>query len=394
MKPEDILNAIGEVDDAYIKKAHKKSLLKALLVFTVIFIVGCTIAVMQLPDFHLQLRYNPDATVITGYAEPEVLIHNSWSSMEYTAYLNGKIISTTEFRHTLYPNYIITHTENGETTKIIGSNGDSLWSSDYLGSQHYTNLYISTLYSTDLLDRIDMVSIISETAYGVMNQQLNYIKLEYFERSDRVHRQTLLVNGGTPEETVISSRGYSYQNDRISGWKEWDAEGTLLAYAEYTYDGNIQTVSFYLADGTHTGTRVSKYSLGNLKWREYYGADGALVGKEEYRHRAWELFFSFQGFITLFVILALAATVGIAVWDDRIQFGTRLIPRTIAATQDDTIKLIEEMEALKSKIKKLSDQLETTNHEGIREEIAGLKEEMKQMNDNLSKLLNNKPDDV
>lgn len=388
MKPDDILSAIGEVDDAYIKKAHQKSLFKAILIFAVIVLVLCSVAISKAPEWNLQLRYNPDSSVITGYAEPEAIIHNSWTSMEYTAYTDGAPVSTTQFRHILYSDYVIAHTENGETTEIIGSNGDSLWPSDYLESQHYANLYISTLYSADLLDRIDTIFIKSETAYGVLNQQLNYIKLEYFERSDRVHRQTLFANGGTPEETVISSRGYSYQNDRITGWKEWDAEGTLLSYADYTYDRNVQTVSTYLVDGTLTGTRVSKYVLGNLKWREYYDADGALVGKEVYRYRVWELFFSLQGFITLFIIASLAATAAIGVWADRIQFGTKLVPKSITPTQDDTIKLIEKIEDLSLQIMKLSDQLETADYEGLGEEITKLNEEIEKMNDHLSKLLN------
>lgn len=394
MRPDDILNAIGEVDDTYIKKAHQKSFLKAFLVFAVIIIIGCAVAVGQLPDFYLQLRYNPDASVITGYAEPEALIHNKWTSAAYTAYAAGEAVSTTEFRLALDRNYSITHVENGVTTRIVGTDGNSSQHNDYLGSQHYTNLYISTLYSTDLLDRIDNVYINSETAYGVLNQQLNCIKLEYSERSDRVSRQTLLANGRTSEETVIGSRGYSYQNGRITGWKEWDAEYNLLAYAEYAYDGSVQTVSTYLADGTLTGIRVSKYSLGNLKWREYYDADGVLTGKEVYRYRVWELFFSLQGFISLVIILSLALTAGIALWDDRIQRGTRLIQGRTAASRAEMIRLTEEMEALRIQITQLSEQLKTEDHEGMKEEIAGLCEELVKMNERLDKLWNTQPGDM
>lgn len=35
MKPDDILNAIGEVDERYVKRAHMKDWLKAILAFTV-----------------------------------------------------------------------------------------------------------------------------------------------------------------------------------------------------------------------------------------------------------------------------------------------------------------------------------------------------------------------
>lgn len=392
MKPEDILNAIGEVDDAYIKKAHRKSLFKAILVFAVIVIVACSIVVSQMKKDYILLRFNTDFSVNTEYVEPEVLIYDKWTSLEQTSFTNGVSVSTTEFKHTLYDNYSVTHTQNGEVKRITGSSGSTVWPRDYLGSKHYANLYISSFNSTDLLDRIDMVTIHSETAYGVLNQQLNCIKLEYFERSDRIHRQTLLANGGTPEETVISSRGYSYQNDRISGWKEWDAEGTLLAYAEYTYDGNVQTVSTYLSDGTLTGTRVSKYAFGNLKWREYYDADGALVGKEVYRYRLWELFFSLEGVISLFIVLSLAATAGIAVWDDRIQFGTRLVSKSDVGRPDEARRLIREANELKAQIAELSAKLPQSDSVAYSKDIQRLTEELKKLNSYLAKLLDYKPD--
>lgn len=387
MRPEDILQAVGDVDDAYIKKAHRRSLLTALLVFAVIVGVGCAIAFRLLPDQYLQLRYNPDASVITSYAEPEVLIHKNWTSMEYTAYQKGQILSTTEFQRTLYTQYKITHTENGETKQITGANGDVLWPQDYLGSRHYQNLYLSTMYSTDLLDRVDMIFINSETAYGVLNQQLNCIKLEYLERGDRVLRQTLVVNGRTQEETVLSSRGYSYQNDKIIGWKEWDPQGNLLSYADYTYDGNTQTAATYLADGTLIETRVSKYSFGKLRWREYYDPEGSLTGREVYRYRVWEVFFSLAGVATAIVILSLAATMGIAVWDDRIRLGDRLVMRKIPATQNDTLKLMAKADSLRLQMAKLSQRLESTEQEEIARELADLRTELKEMNEMLSQLL-------
>ena len=51
MKPDDILNAIGDVDDSYIRKAHQKSFLKAVLVFVVIMVIGLAFAAAQYPDY-------------------------------------------------------------------------------------------------------------------------------------------------------------------------------------------------------------------------------------------------------------------------------------------------------------------------------------------------------
>ena len=393
MKPDDILIAIGDVDDTYIRKAHQKSFLKALAVFMVIVIVGIAIANSQLPDYHLQLRYNPDGSVITEYLEPEAIVHNSWTSLEYTAYQNGEVQSSTLFQRRFNPNYIITHTQNGETTKIVGSNGDAHWPSDYLGDAHYTNLYIRTLYSTDLLDRIDMVYINSETAYGVLNQQLNCIKLEYSERSDLVSRQYLVKNGRTEDEEVIRSRGYDLSNQKISGWKEWDADWNLLSYAEYRYDGDTQTVSEYLADGTLTGTRVSKYAFGDLKLREYYNPQGDLIGREVYRYRFWEPFLCFEGCFFLLLIFSLAVTMAFAVWDDRIKFGDKLAFIRDGATKDDAVQMSKKMDDLKIRIEKLTEQLEKTESPELHKEITALTAELKEMNHHLSELISGKPAD-
>ena len=392
MKPDDILNAIGDVDDTFIKKAHQKSFIKALAVFLVIVIVGVAIAYSQLPDYHLQLRYNPDGSVITEFLEPEAIIHNKWTSLEYIAYQNGQAQGTTLFQRHFNPNYIITHTENGETTKIVGSNGDTNWPSDYLGDAHYTNLYIRTMYSTDLLDRIDMVYINSETAYGVLNQQLNCIKLDYIEHSDVVSRQYLVKNGRTEEEEVIRSRGYDLSNQKISGWKEWDADWNLLSYAEYRYDGNTQTVSEYRADGMLTGTRVSKYAFGELKWREYYNPQGDLIGREVYRYRFWEPFLCFEGGFILFLIFSLAVTMAFAVWDDRIKFGDRLVFLNGKTTKEDTILLCERMDRLRIRVDKLTAQLEKADSQNLRDEISALTAELKELNDRLSEFRNGKPD--
>lgn len=393
MKPDDILNAIGDVDDSYIRKAHQKSFLKAVLVFVVIMVIGLAFAAAQYPDYHLLLRYNPDGTVNTGYIDPETITQNKWTSMEYTAYADGEIVSVTEFRHTIYPGYAITHTENGKTTTIVGSNGESLWPSDYLEKKHYANKYITTLFSTDVLDRIDNIFINSETAYGTLNQQLNYVTLEYMESSDFVHEQTQYAGGRTPEASIISHRGYGSRNKQITEWKEWDPEWNLLAYAEYSYDGNTQTVNTYLSNGTLTGTRVSRYSFGNVKWREHYSPEGELIGREVYRYRVWELFYSVEGLLILVVTLTLSLLMAFGVWEDRIKLGDRLAFIRDGATKDDAIQLSKKMDELKIRVEKLTEQLEKTESPDLREEITTLTAELKAVNHRLSELINGKPTD-
>lgn len=393
MKPDDILNAIGDVDDSYIRKAHQKSFLKAVLVFVVIMVIGLAFAAAQYPDYHLLLRYNPDGTVNTGYIDPETITQNKWTSMEYTAYADGEIVSVTEFRHTIYPGYAITHTGNGKTTTIVGSNGESLWPSDYLEKKHYANKYITTLFSTDVLDRIDNIFINSETAYGTLNQQLNYVTLEYMESSDFVHEQTQYAGGRTPEASIISHRGYGSRNKQITEWKEWDPEWNLLAYAEYSYDGNTQTVNTYLSNGILTGTRVSRYSFGNVKWREHYSPEGELIGREVYRYRVWELFYSVEGLLILVVTLTLSLLMAFGVWEDRIKLGDRLAFIRDGATKDDAIQLSKKMDELKIRVEKLTEQLEKTESPDLREEITTLTTELKAVNHRLSELINGKPTD-
>lgn len=393
MKPDDILNAIGDVDDSYIRKAHQKSFVKAVLVFVVIMVIGLAFAAAQYPDYHLLLRYNPDGTVNTGYIDPEAITQNKWTSMEYTAYVDGEIASVTEFRHTIYPGYAITHTEKGTTTTIVGSNGESLWPRDYLEKKQYANKFITTLFSTDVLDRIDNIFIKSETAYGTLNQQLNYVTLEYMESSGFVHEQTQYADGRTPEASIISHRGYGSHNQQITEWKEWDPEWNLLAYAEYSYDGNTQTVNTYLSNGTLTGTRVSKYSFGNVKWREHYSPEGDLIGREVYRYRIWELFYSVEGLLILVVTLTLSLLMAFGVWEDRIKFGDRLAFIRDGATKDDAVLLRRKMDELKVHIEKLTEQLEKAESQELREEITTLTTELKEMNHHLSELINGNPMD-
>lgn len=384
MKPEDLLSAIGEVDDAYIKKAHRKSFLTAIFVFTVIAVIGISLVVSLMEKDHILLRFNTDGSVNTGYIDPEVLTHDKWTSMEQTAFVDGIPVSTTNIQYRLFREYSIIHTEYDQTVRIVGSASGPLTPKDYLESEHYANLYIHGYYRTDLLDRVEGIGIYSDAAYGSPNGELNCLELEYLGRGDLILRQTRLENSeGNP--TIISSRGYDTHNGQISGWKEWDPENNLLAYAEYTYNGNIQTVKSYLADGTRTGTRVSNYSFGVLRWREYYDAEGVLTGKEVYRYRPWELFFCLKGFASLVVILSLAATLAFAVWDGRIRPGDRIVPKWLADDREQSRELLTEVKELSTQIAKLSEKLTASGY--IPEDITQLTEKLDRLNENLENLL-------
>jgi len=226
-----------------------------------------------------------------------------------------------------------------------------------------------------------------------LNQQLNYVTLEYMESSDFVHEQTQYADGRTPEASIISHRGYGSHYQQITEWKEWDPEWNLLAYAEYSYNGNKQTVNTYLSNGTLTGTRVSKYSFGNVKWREHYSPEGDLIGREVYRYRVWELFYSVEGLLILVVTLTLSLLMAFGVWEDRIKFGDRLAFIRDGTTKDDAVLLRRKMDELKIHIEKLTEQLEKAESLELHEEITTLTTELKEMNHHLSELINGKPMD-
>lgn len=316
MKPDDILNAIGDVDEKFVRRAYRKDILKAVLTFAVTLGVLVMFTTWMLEPDYILSRINMDFTVNMGYVEPEHLKEDGWTSMEYTAYENGEMTATTVFQRRLYDHYTVTHTPvEGERTVLVGSGEAS--AKEYVGEKDIDTFYMETYYSEDLIGRIDSMVISSRFAHDTPYEVLNYLKMEYYEGSD-VAKQTRYA--GKENHQVIGWQSLSYSYGKVSKTMDYDGDGNLLAYTEYTDAGTVRWSESYTAEGVLTGTTEARYDwLGNIRERTYYDAEGSLTGRESYRYRVWELYGSPEGLFTLVAILSLSLTLGMAVYDDRIR---------------------------------------------------------------------------
>lgn len=93
------------------------------------------------------------------------------------------------------------------------------------------------------------------------------------------------------------------------------------------------------------------------------------------------------------VTLTLALLMAFGVWEDRIKFGDRLVFIRDGISKDDAVQLRKKMGELKSRIDKLTEQLEMSESPDLREEITALATEVKEMNRHLSEWINDKPTD-
>lgn len=73
---------------------------------------------------------------------------------------------------------------------------------------------------------------------------------------------------------------YTYdRQNRVTGRKNYQSDA-LTGYAEYTWDGNVQTGTIYRADGTPGGKSISHYDeAGNLLIEEHYDLLGTLQSR-------------------------------------------------------------------------------------------------------------------
>lgn len=116
---------------------------------------------------------------------------------------------------------------------------------------------------------------------------------------------------------MITYRKYDYSDHRISLTKDYDADGTLLGYTEYTYGETTRATESYTADGTLTGSSQAQYDwFGRIRHREQYDGAGSLVSREVYRYRFWERFFSLEGLFAFLIILSLSTAVGLGIYED------------------------------------------------------------------------------
>lgn len=390
MRVEELLQAIGSVDDFYIKKAHRKSRWKAVLTVLVTILVLGTAAVLLMPTDYLLMRMETDGMANTAYADPRALEKDSWTSLERTDYADGSVIGTTEIRRRLYGKYKLVRTEEEQDRTIVGAVRGKYHRSDYVDREDRRDSalkaggerrWLTTGYTTDLIGRIDSFYISAGTAYENPGALLNMVRIEYMSTgvgSGWVVRQSHVLDDGT----VTGYRTFSYANQKLCNTKDYDGDGTLLSYTDYVYDGYVRTAAHYLADGIAAGSERTKYDwLDHIKWRETYDEEGALISREVYHYRPWTLFASAEGLLTLFAMLSLALTFGFAVWDERFRLGDRLV--WLPTTRESQV-LEEKIEALSKTLKTVSEQIKADAAD--EETLQHLTEEIEKLNDHLEKL--------
>ena len=384
MKPEDILFSIGDVEDRYIRKARRKSLMTALVVFLLIATILCTFFVRTMPNDQLLIRYNPDGSVNTGYLAPEEFAKSKWTSMEHTTYKDGEAVSTAKFTRKLFGDYsIIT-----DSKTLVGTVKNPYEISDYVSSIDFRNEYLRTMFTMDILDRPQWITIVSEYAYGATDQVLSTVEVQYFEAGNTVSQQTLY----SPESQGTEISGYKvfgYKDGQVGSSIEFDVNDVMLAYSETAFDGSTTTERRYLADGTMTGYTISHYDMFNrLAHKEHFDSSDNLIGAEQYHYRTWELFFSLKGFLVLFFfIIPFSATFAVAIWSDRIKPGAILVAKEHFGDESETSQLLRETRNLRNEIEQLSQ----VSKDQLSDETAiALTKEISQLNETLSKLLDKK----
>ena len=384
MKPEDILFSIGDVDGRFIRKARRKSLLTALLVFFFIATILCIYFVRTMPNDQLLIRYNPDATVNTGYLAPEELGDSEWTSMEHTTYENGEAVSTVKFCRKLFGDYSITT----DSMTLVGTVKNPYEISDYVSIVDFRNEYLRTMFTMDILDRPQWITIVSEYAYGATDQVQSKVEVQYFEAGTNVTQQNLY--SAESQGTELSGyKVFSYKDGKVSNSIEFDADGVMLAYSETTFDTRTTTERRYLPDGTLTSYTVTHYDMfDRIASKEHFDSVDNLTGTEQYYYRAWELFGSWRGLLVLFLfIVPFSATFAVAIWSDRIKPGTRLVSKAAFGAETETTKVLREIRALRAEMEQLS---QLTKDQLTDDTAIALTREISQLNETLSRLLDKK----
>ncbi len=317
MKPDDILNAIGDVEEKLVKKAHRKELLKALLVFAVcaaVMMYG--VSLLLEPDYLLS-RITPDFQVNTGYIDPAALEDDGWTSMTYTGYAGGQETEKTEFRRMLFGDWRITHTTgSGAEQVLIGTTWGEYYRREYAGQSGEENLYLEARYDKDIIGRVDAVTIQGKQANERGEVLLNMLTMEYTDNHFLIRQSQVRGN------QVQAYQALSYVDHRLFRTRDYDAAGNVLGYTEYSYADTARTGKSYDAQGTLTGSTVSSYDwLGRVRERSHFDASGNCTGTEVYHYRVWELFRSIEGLLVLIPILSLSATLAVAVYEDRRPFS-------------------------------------------------------------------------
>lgn len=310
MKPEDILQAIGDVDEAYVRRAHRKDCIKAILAFLATFalLVGLS-GFWMVPDY-VMTRFTPEGDVNIGYVHPDTLTNTDWTTLEITFYENGEATGTTTVKRRLFGEYTV---QTPDAT-YVGVMRDGI-ARDYLETQDQKNLYIESRYEFDTEGRAIGMTVHGKQAYTGDTQLLNRQSMAY-STGDLLLEHTKLDDSG-----ILGYQEFSYRNGDVWRITERDSSHNRRRYSAYVYEGQTRYGATFLSDGTvqyHTVHYVDWF--GNITRLDTYQPDGSLYSTAIYRYRFWERYRGIQGTAVLLAMLSLSAAIGFGVYDDRIRF--------------------------------------------------------------------------
>lgn len=301
-----------------VRQRFRKDLLLGCAAFIAVFSVLSILTTWLSPADQVLSRIRPDFSVNDGYIDPEDLEKQTWTTLNQTSYENGVETAHTVFKRTLFGDYAITHTAaDGQTTKLIGQVASDHERREYLGETEENNLYLTSRYENDLLGRIDNVVIRGGSAYPHWEEgeAISSIEIENSEVvPEYIRRQ---VKYEYPN-IVTGYRSMDYKDHKVGATQDYDADGNLLGYEEYTYTDTTRTVTAYDAEGNVIGTAKTNYDwFGRITQRETFDAQGNITGSEVYHYRFWERYFSLEGLLAFIVTASVSATVGGEIFRDR-----------------------------------------------------------------------------
>ncbi len=244
---------------------------------------------------YLLSRWNPDFTVNDSYTDRDLFADQSWTSMEHTAYADGRPVSTTRFWNGLAGKYTITHTAAGTQQTITGSSGSGSYFNYRDSGDHFR---VSGSYQVDG-GQVEWYSLYHQATPEGSPELVKRIEIDYLANLHLgLYKETLTDAQGN----VLGWRQYEWENSRTSQSRDYDAQGSLLGCTEYTYPNGERHTAVYSASGELVERTESRLNWqGQVTQRKIYDASGALTGQEVYHHRFWERFGDILGGALLIV---------------------------------------------------------------------------------------------
>ena len=292
--------------------------------FMVVF-AACFLAADFLtdPDYILA-RVNPDFSLNEGYADPDNLKKEWWSSLEQTSFEDGEEASRTTFHRKLLDVMIIEHNdESGEEETLRSASRGAYagfknlyWQPKSTGNpiadavnrttreESGEGLYVTSGYTLrennvpSFAVRPISLSTRKVDDQGNADQQVNALLFKY-DDNNHIIEQTKTVevkNGNRVTDNDVGHRKLSYEGDRLTKTEDYGPDGTtLISSITYEYEGNRSSYESRWADGTLIERGEMTYGLfGQIKTRTRYDSKGEKISEERYNYRILERYLVFD----------------------------------------------------------------------------------------------------